>query len=433
TGQHPISADTFGMLMVRICTVPAPDVRSMRPDVPAGLADLINRMLSKDRKGRPASCAEVRATLIPWENHTSDESGTGLEPTLFHEIPRAEGNLVNPVTGTPALDVSTVLPVLPAAASAPAPAAAPAPASAPASAPAPAAAPAPASAPAMTSPSESREPERVVAQPAPSRRGLDASTVSPVERPTAVPPAPGNRGLLAGLAMGAVLVLAGAGAAVMLTRQGNRGEGDGRAAGAVVAPPAVPATVPVANPQTPVAAQLQAPVADRTVRIHVTTQPPGAELYLDNHRISNPFNAAIPQSDRVASLEARRAGYRSVIMDLVPSFEQEVVIPLERGTGVVDRRRSPTAAVAVQAGGAPVIAPSTASALQPEAQSQPHAATQVAPPTAPPTGVENPPVAAHAPPPAVAAPVAPPAVTRSPTPAEHVLGPPAAPRVEDPF
>lgn len=53
---------------------PPPDVRSLRPEVPPALAELLSRLLAKERKHRPESPAEVAAALAPF--------AAGLEETV---------------------------------------------------------------------------------------------------------------------------------------------------------------------------------------------------------------------------------------------------------------------------------------------------------------------------------------------------------------
>jgi hypothetical protein len=47
--------------LVRHTVAPAPDVRSTRPDVPAGLAELVRLMLAKFPPARPTAAAARRA------------------------------------------------------------------------------------------------------------------------------------------------------------------------------------------------------------------------------------------------------------------------------------------------------------------------------------------------------------------------------------
>ncbi len=62
TGSLPFLAETITELIVRIAMDPAPPVRSLRPDVPAGLEQAVARCLHKDREQRfPSVSALARA------------------------------------------------------------------------------------------------------------------------------------------------------------------------------------------------------------------------------------------------------------------------------------------------------------------------------------------------------------------------------------
>ncbi len=66
TGQYPFDDESYPMLVLKICTEPPPSLRTYRPDIPEAIETLVNRMLSKDREDRHASCAEVKADLLPF-------------------------------------------------------------------------------------------------------------------------------------------------------------------------------------------------------------------------------------------------------------------------------------------------------------------------------------------------------------------------------
>ncbi len=66
--DHP----SLGELLRQVASVPAPDLRLIRPDLPAALAAVVARTLSKQPAARPANgrelaaaLAQVRATLAP--------------------------------------------------------------------------------------------------------------------------------------------------------------------------------------------------------------------------------------------------------------------------------------------------------------------------------------------------------------------------------
>jgi eukaryotic-like serine/threonine-protein kinase len=63
TGRRPHRGASLGELMRAVATDPAPDLRSLRPELPAPLAELAASLLAGDPQARPASAAEVARTL----------------------------------------------------------------------------------------------------------------------------------------------------------------------------------------------------------------------------------------------------------------------------------------------------------------------------------------------------------------------------------
>lgn len=63
SGKHPFFDGSINNLIVNILTRPAPDILTLRPDVPEALADLIDRMLTKDVTGRIGSARLIGAEL----------------------------------------------------------------------------------------------------------------------------------------------------------------------------------------------------------------------------------------------------------------------------------------------------------------------------------------------------------------------------------
>ena len=74
TGREPFRGNDPGATLRRIVQEPPPDPRSLRPDLPAGVEALLDRLLAKDRRDRPDSAGEVEATL------ESLRSGSGSAP-----------------------------------------------------------------------------------------------------------------------------------------------------------------------------------------------------------------------------------------------------------------------------------------------------------------------------------------------------------------
>src|SRR5262249_10270522 len=63
TGRPPFEASTVGKLISAHLTQPAPDIRTVRNDVPADLAAVVAKCLMKDPKERFQTATELEAAL----------------------------------------------------------------------------------------------------------------------------------------------------------------------------------------------------------------------------------------------------------------------------------------------------------------------------------------------------------------------------------
>ena len=79
TGRAPFAhhADQQGKLQAHLAEVP-PDVRTLRPEVPAALAELVQRLLAKNPADRPQTPSEVAAALADPERQGKED--TPLRP-----------------------------------------------------------------------------------------------------------------------------------------------------------------------------------------------------------------------------------------------------------------------------------------------------------------------------------------------------------------
>jgi serine/threonine protein kinase len=75
TGRSPFAHHEDGVGKVEAHQAEAPpDVRSLRPEIPAGLAELVGRLLSKRPEDRPQTPREVAVSLAEWaEGHRPDD------------------------------------------------------------------------------------------------------------------------------------------------------------------------------------------------------------------------------------------------------------------------------------------------------------------------------------------------------------------------
>ena len=62
-GRHPLKSASMSEMFTRIARGDIPDIRQLRPDCPAALADFFGAALHKQRRHRPASALEFRQQL----------------------------------------------------------------------------------------------------------------------------------------------------------------------------------------------------------------------------------------------------------------------------------------------------------------------------------------------------------------------------------
>jgi serine/threonine protein kinase len=70
-GKVPFDGNALAQIIMKIATQPAPVVVDLAPHVPAGLSDLVSRMMSKDPAERPQSFHEVARGLGPFLSQAS--------------------------------------------------------------------------------------------------------------------------------------------------------------------------------------------------------------------------------------------------------------------------------------------------------------------------------------------------------------------------
>src|SRR3990172_9031349 len=63
SGHVPFGGETMAAVMNKVLTAPLPDLRSVRPETPDGLVQIIERMVTRDRSARYQTMREVAADL----------------------------------------------------------------------------------------------------------------------------------------------------------------------------------------------------------------------------------------------------------------------------------------------------------------------------------------------------------------------------------
>ncbi|MDO8903194.1 CHASE2 domain-containing serine/threonine-protein kinase [Hydrogenophaga sp.] len=85
TGSLPLAGDSMAALMYQIANQPAPSVRSVRPQLPQALADILDRLLAKKPDARFQTGAEL-------SNQLREVLATGLHDTQDEAAPMATDN-----------------------------------------------------------------------------------------------------------------------------------------------------------------------------------------------------------------------------------------------------------------------------------------------------------------------------------------------------
>jgi serine/threonine-protein kinase len=360
TGQHPFEHDSYPMLVLKICTEPPPPLRRYRPDLPIEIEQIAARMLAKTPEERFQDCAAIKAALKPYEGHS--------DVPIVNEVARNDALPLASIAGYAATGYADSSP----------------------------------GARAQTPQPQGMQTPQPQGTPG-QQRMLETGT--PLATQTIVG-IPGASKLPIYLGIGVVVLLALAGAGVVASGALSSNPGNVPPAVAVVAPPTAP-IAPV--PTQPQAGTAPAPT-ERNVNIRISTTPPNAELLIDGRRRANPFNAQLPYSEEMHTVEVRSPGFMTVMQDLDLSLTQEISIPLERGTGTQDRRVARTRAAAPGAAGTP-----------PQTNTPPEV---VPPPVAAGAGAEPPPQERRPPPPEQPTVVRPPPLEEPPPPNPDLVAPP---------
>jgi len=116
TGQVPFPGGTAMEKLVNHFMREPRDVRELRPEVPAAVADVVRRLMAKDRDRRFRTPAELAQELAPWSGlgsqpATAEATRVGVHPTPPTECP--EGCRAGPILVGPADDEQPTVRSLP--------------------------------------------------------------------------------------------------------------------------------------------------------------------------------------------------------------------------------------------------------------------------------------------------------------------------------
>ncbi len=262
-GTTPFQSESIARLAYEVCMVPPPSVLSVRSDVPAELAAVIERLLAKRREDRFQSCADLSAALARFAAHDAPPVRVAGAQAPARDL--LFGSMATGPTSYPG-DAPTSRPPTPAPTPAPPPAPTPAPHAAP-------------------------PPGDAIADAAPPR-GLPRSAV------------------VGGVAVATALV-----AVLVAGRMRNQ------------SPPAPPPTVAsaVATPVAP-APVAATPItgSERTVHVYVRIEPETATLSVDGQPVANPWDVDLPVSTTPRRIEARAPGYDTWTTEVSLQYAQRV-------------------------------------------------------------------------------------------------------------
>jgi CHASE2 domain-containing sensor protein/predicted Ser/Thr protein kinase len=109
TGSLPLKGDSMAALMYQIANKPAPSVRSLRPELPQALADVLDRVLAKSPGDRHQTGAELAAQLRRCMESGVEVALPGAQPSptgdgsfeATHAFPPASENAMAATLVTP--------------------------------------------------------------------------------------------------------------------------------------------------------------------------------------------------------------------------------------------------------------------------------------------------------------------------------------------
>ena len=93
TGQLPFSAETPISLVAKLLETEAPTVRSVAPDIPEAISQLVARTMSRDRTARPATAEELYKAIV------EVESRIARLPQMVTPVTSARGVTPDPRSG----------------------------------------------------------------------------------------------------------------------------------------------------------------------------------------------------------------------------------------------------------------------------------------------------------------------------------------------
>ena len=98
TAQYPFDDESYPMLVLKICTEPAPQLAAFRSDLPPQVQEILHRMLAKDRHHRFNACSELKEALAPFLGNTQTPVLAANAPRTAHAGPSvlAGGNASGP-------------------------------------------------------------------------------------------------------------------------------------------------------------------------------------------------------------------------------------------------------------------------------------------------------------------------------------------------
>jgi serine/threonine protein kinase len=307
--EYPFQGQTYADLVVKILTEEPVPLSEHRPDLPPGLQAVIARCLAKDAAARYPSCAQLASALEPFEE-VNDAAPSRRRAAA--SVDPSGATMPGPATPTPSTRDAFAETLLPDSAI-------------------------------RTKDTAKAEPAAdSVAKPPPEPPPTESAARTTSRRTIAT--------VVLGVAFVAVVGIVGA----AMYEPDLPATADTPRIASLASEPVQPAPEPEAPPEPEPPVRAPEPSSAPTVAVHITTAPvTDAELFLDGAPIANPFNASLPRSTELHTLEARAPNFRTYLRHISLAYSQEIAITLRRGSGLDDRREARVDPARVEAPEAP--------------------------------------------------------------------------------